>query len=235
MELKHSPFAILDPHLSVFGPMASISQTIEAILYLKAKPLTIAQIAEYASCDREVAGEGLIQLMGEYAHREGALEIAETESGYSLQLRQPFKPLLDELIPLDIGLGALRTLAAIAMRGPISQTDLVDLRGSGAYGHVHDLVDQGLVRRRRQSDGRSFWLQVTEKFYQRFEIDKLPQINLPETTDDVSPPEENHGEATPDIDAQPMNDQAEVTLPDAPADKASDPDPLPIAESLKEY
>ncbi len=166
--------------------MASLSQTIEAILYLKAKPLTVAQIAEYASCDKDAAEEGLIKLMGDYAHREGALEIAETENGYSLQLRQPFKPLLDELIPLDIGLGALRTLAAIAMRGPVSQTDLVDLRGSGAYGHVHDLVDQGFVRRRRQSDGRSFWLQVTEKFYQRFEIDKLPQINFPEETDDAS-------------------------------------------------
>ncbi len=166
--------------------MASLSQTIEAILYLKARPLTVAQIAEYASCDKNAAEEGLIKLMGDYAHREGALEIAETENGYSLQLRQPFKPLLDELVPLDIGLGALRTLAAIAMRGPISQTDLVDLRGSGAYGHVHDLVDQGFVRRRRQSDGRSFWLQVTEKFYQRFEIDKLPQINFPAGTDDVS-------------------------------------------------
>ncbi len=166
--------------------MASLSHTVEAILYLKAKPLTIAQIAEYAKCDKDAAEAGLIQLMGDYAHREGALEIAETENGYSLQLRQPFKPLLDELIPLDIGLGALRTLAAIAMRGPISQTDLVDLRGSGAYGHVHELVDQGFVRRRRQSDGRSFWLQVTEKFYQRFEIDKLPQINLPEVKNESS-------------------------------------------------
>lgn len=168
--------------------MASLSHTIEAILYLKAKPLAIAEIAEYAKCDKDAAEEGLIQLMGDYAHREGALEIAETENGYSLQLRQPFKPLLDELIPLDIGLGCLRTLAAIAMQGPISQTDLVDLRGSGAYGHVHDLVDQGFVRRRRQSDGRSFWLQVTEKFYQRFEIDKLPQINLPQVTKTTAEP-----------------------------------------------
>ena len=181
--------------------MASLSHTIEAILYLKAKPLTIAQIAEYANCDKDAAEEGLIQLMSDYAHREGALEITEAENGYSLQLRQPFKPLLDELIPLDIGLGALRTLAAIAIKGPISQTDLVDLRGSGAYGHVHDLVDQGFVRRRRQSDGRSFWLQVTEKFYQRFEIDKLPQINLPEATN------------------EPVEDVAEVT--DDPADETT--------------
>ncbi len=157
--------------------MSRLASTIEAILYLKAQPLKIGQIAEFAQCDRETAEEGLIELMGEYAHREGALEIAETEEGYALQLREIYRPLVDTLVPLDIGLGALRTLAAIALRGPIAQSDLVELRGSGVYQHVPDLVDQGFVRKRRQADGRSSWLQITEKFYQHFEIDKLPQIS----------------------------------------------------------
>ncbi|MEL6137173.1 MAG: SMC-Scp complex subunit ScpB [Cyanobacteria bacterium J06628_6] len=159
--------------------MARLANTIEAILYLKARPLTLAQLAEFSGCDRDATEEGLIELMGDYAHRDSALEIAETENGYCLQLKPPYKPLVEELIPLEIGLGALRTLAAIALSGTISQTDLVELRGSGAYQHVPELIDQGLVRKRRQSDGRSFWLHVTEKFYQRFEIDKLPKITLP--------------------------------------------------------
>lgn len=210
--------------------MASLSHTIEAILYLKAKPLTVAQIAEYAGCDKDAAEEGLIQLMGDYAHREGALEIAETESGYSLQLRQPFKPLLDELIPLDIGLGALRTLAAIAMRGPVSQTDLVDLRGSGAYGHVHDLVDQGFVRRRRQSDGRSFWLQVTEKFYQRFEIDKLPQINIPAADADAGKTEEAIAEESVDPSAESIADSAPSSVLDPSPEADVDPEPILVLD-----
>ncbi|MEM9091373.1 MAG: SMC-Scp complex subunit ScpB [Cyanobacteria bacterium P01_F01_bin.53] len=157
--------------------MPRLASTIEAILYLKAQPLKIAQIAEFAKCDKETAEEGLIELMGEYAHREGALEITETEEGYALQLRELFKPLVNSIVPLDIGLGALRTLAAIALRGPIAQNELVELRGSGVYQHVPDLVEQGFVKKRRQSDGRSSWLQITEKFYQHFEIDKLPQIS----------------------------------------------------------
>lgn len=157
--------------------MSRLANTIEAILYLKAQPLKIAQIAEFAKCDKDSAEEGLIELMGDYAHREGALEIAETEEGYALQLREVYKPLVDTIVPLDIGLGALRTLAAIALRGPIAQSELVDLRGSGVYQHVPDLVTQGFVKKRRQSDGRSSWLQITEKFYQHFKIDKLPQIS----------------------------------------------------------
>ncbi|MGB7088147.1 MAG: SMC-Scp complex subunit ScpB [Phormidesmis sp.] len=157
--------------------MSRLAITIEAILYLKAQPLKIAQIAEFAKCDREQAEEGLIELMGEYAHREGALEIAETEEGYALQLREIYKPLVDAVVPLNIGLGALRTLAAIALRSPIAQNELVELRGSGVYQHVPDLIEQGFVKKRRQADGRSSWLQITEKFYQHFEIDKLPEIS----------------------------------------------------------
>ncbi|MBE7381654.1 MAG: SMC-Scp complex subunit ScpB [Leptolyngbya sp. SIO1E4] len=156
--------------------MARLASVIEAILYLKGRPLSILRIAEYAGCDRDMAAEGLMELMNEYAHRESALEIVETDEGYCLQLKSGFRHLVDTLIPLDLGVGALRTLAAIALRGPMAQTDLVDLRGSGAYQHVQELAKLGFVRKRRQSDGRSFWLQVTDKFHQHFEIDQLPKI-----------------------------------------------------------
>lgn len=152
-----------------------IANTIEAILYLKGRPLTLAKIAEYAQCDRETAEEGLIDLMTDYAHRDSALEVVETPEGYALQLRTPYQNLVQTLVPLDLGVGALRTLAAIALKGPISQTDLVELRGSGAYQHVQELVTLGFVQKRRQAKQRSFWLQVTDKFYQYFQMDALPQ------------------------------------------------------------
>lgn len=147
---------------------------IEAILYLKAQPLKMAEIAEYAGCDRTAAAEALIELIEDYAHRDSALEVVETEKGFSLQLRESFQDLVQTLIPLDLGLAALRTLAAIALKGPISQTELVNLRGSGAYHQVQELVEQGFVQKRRQPSGRSFQLQVTPKFYQYFQVEKLP-------------------------------------------------------------
>ncbi|MBD2460116.1 SMC-Scp complex subunit ScpB [Oscillatoria sp. FACHB-1407] len=155
--------------------MTRLANTIEAILYLKAQPLPIAKIAEFARCDRKAAEEGLIELMNDYAHRETALEVVETPEGYCLQLRESFRELVNSLVPLDLGVGALRTLAAIALKGPITQTDLVEIRGSGIYQHVPELVELGLVRKRRKADSRSLVLQVTDKFYQYFQVDKLPQ------------------------------------------------------------
>jgi segregation and condensation protein B len=154
--------------------MARLASTIEAILYLKAQPLTLAEIAETALCDRDTAEEGLLELMADYSHRDTALEVVQTPDGYSLQLRETFQTLVQSMIPADIGKGALRTLAVIALKGPIVQSELINLRGSTAYQHVQDLVEQGFVRKRRRADGRSPWLQVTDKFHQYFQLDQLP-------------------------------------------------------------
>jgi segregation and condensation protein B len=141
---------------------------------LKAQPLSLSDIAECACIDRDAAEEGLLELMGDYAHRNTALEVVETSAGYSLQLREEFQTLVQTLIPADIGKGALRTLAVIALKSPIIQTELINLRGSTAYQHVQELVEQGFVRKRRRSDGRSYWLQVTDKFNQYFQLNQLP-------------------------------------------------------------
>ncbi len=154
--------------------MARLASTIEAILYLKAQPLTLAEIAETALCDRDSAEEGLLELMADYSHRDTALEVVQTPDGYSLQLRETFQTLVQSMIPADIGKGALRTLAVIALKGPIVQSELINLRGSTAYQHVQDLVEQGFARKRRRADGRSPWLQVTDKFHQYFQLDQLP-------------------------------------------------------------
>jgi segregation and condensation protein B len=155
--------------------MIRLATKIEAILYLKGQPLSISEIAEYAACDRATVEEGLIELIDDYAHRDTALEVVETEAGYSLQLRSDFQELVQTMIPVELGVGALRTLAAIALNNPILQSDLINLRGSGAYQHVQELVELGFVRKRRQTESRSYSLQVTPKFHQYFQIEQLPK------------------------------------------------------------
>ena len=72
----------------------SLLAKIEAILYLKGQSLSIAGLAELAGCDRTEVEEALIQLMSDYAHRDSALEVVETDSGYSLQLREAYRSLM---------------------------------------------------------------------------------------------------------------------------------------------
>jgi segregation and condensation protein B len=155
-----------------------LATQIEAILYIQGRPLSLDEITELLHCDREAAEDALIELINDYAHRDSALEIVETATGFSLQLKTLYDNLLQELVPAELGKGSLRTLAAIAMKNPILQTELIDLRGSSAYQQVAELVELGFIRKREQADGRSYWLEVTNKFHQYFEIDGAHKLRL---------------------------------------------------------
>jgi segregation and condensation protein B len=191
-----------------------LATKLEAILYVKAQPLSINLLAEIAGCDRDDIELGLIELMQDYAQRDGALELVETDAGFSLQLRASCQSLIDKLVPTDIGVGALRTLAAIALRGPIAQTDLVELRGSGAYQHVQELVERGFVQKRRQANGRSYKVQVTEQFYQYFEVDKLPTVQGT-GVQQIPLPLEDSKEA---IAEEPLSEPLAESLSESPSD-----------------
>ncbi|MGV2828610.1 SMC-Scp complex subunit ScpB [Myxosarcina sp. GI1(2024)] len=153
-----------------------LATKVEAILYIEGKPLNLAEIVSHLNCDLEAAEDAVIELMNDYAHRDTALEIVETATGFSLQLKSAYENLVRELVPAELGKGALRTLAAIALKNPILQTELIDLRGSSAYQQVAELVELGFIRKRAQADGRSYWLEVTERFHQYFEINDLANI-----------------------------------------------------------
>jgi segregation and condensation protein B len=155
----------------------SMPARLEAILYLKGKALSLAELAALAGLDQDEAELALITLMADYAHRDTALEIHQDGSRYSLQLRDGLGDLVSNLLPVDLSTAALRTLATIALKRRILQSDLVELRGSGAYDHIKELLAQNFIERRRQSDGRSYWLSLSEKFHRTFAVQGLEDRN----------------------------------------------------------
>ncbi|MBC1260241.1 SMC-Scp complex subunit ScpB [Synechococcus sp. BSF8S] len=159
----------------------SLPARLEAILYLKGRPLSLGELAEIASAglsDPIERGEvelALITLMADYAHRDTALEIRQEGQRFSLQLRDSHSDLVQTLLPVDLSTGTLRTLATVALKRRILQSDLVELRGSGAYDHIKELLAQDFIERRRQSDGRSFWISLSDKFHRTFAVTRLQE------------------------------------------------------------
>ncbi|NQV11296.1 MAG: SMC-Scp complex subunit ScpB [Cyanobacteria bacterium] len=160
----------------------SLAARLEAILYLKGRPVAIGELAEIASRDqpdvvtRQEVELALITLMADYAYRDTALEISKEGQRYSLQLRESLGDLVRHLLPVELSTATLRTLATIALKKRILQSDLVELRGSGAYDHIKELMAQNFIERRRQSEGRSYWVSLSEKFHRTFAVkDELQQ------------------------------------------------------------
>ena len=152
----------------------SLASRIEAILYLKGRPIGLKELAELARDEPDQVRAALATLTTSYDQRDTALEVVEQSGSYCLQLRPDLADLVKNMLPVNLSTATLRTLATIAFKKRILQSDLVDLRGSGAYDHIKELLAQDFIERRRQSEGRSYWLTLSEKFHRTFSV--LPDL-----------------------------------------------------------
>jgi len=142
---------------------------VEAALYVSGRPLTISEICSVLKTRSQRKVKTLLKtLMQEYANRNTALEILELkDERYVLQLKAEFTPYVKKLVkkPL-LSVGPLKTLAYIALRQPVSQKRVVEVRGHHAYGHIKLLKEMGLIASERK--GRSAFLKTTEYFADYF-------------------------------------------------------------------
>lgn len=159
----------------------SLTSRIEAILYLKGRPISLSELAELARDEPDQVRTAIAMLTTSYAQRDTALEVVEQSGRYCLQLRPALADLVKNMLPVNLSTATLRTLATIALKKRILQSDLVDLRGSGAYDHIKELLAQDFIERRRQSDGRSYWLTLSEKFHRTFSV--LPDLGADQTAE----------------------------------------------------
>jgi segregation and condensation protein B len=113
--------------------------------------------------------DAVSELLSDYNFREdSSLEIDDSEEGYILQIRKPYQHLVNKMIPMDISTAALRTLSVIAIKSPLLQKDLIELRGASAYDHVKELLSHKLISKNRS--GVSYRLNVTPTFHQLFKL-----------------------------------------------------------------
>lgn len=148
--------------------MQQLKSRIEAVLFVTAKALTLEEIATYLDKEPEEVEQALLDLIMDYASRDGALEI-DDENGYILQVREEYSDIVEKICPIDLKPAVLRTLLVIALKEPIRQTELVKLR-SAAYEHVAELVEKGLVSKHKDKSGRSINIKTTPKFAEYFKL-----------------------------------------------------------------
>jgi segregation and condensation protein B len=142
---------------------------IEALLFITNRPLHMEDMALLLERPLDEVVDAVSELLSDYNFREDcSLEIDDSEEGYILQVRKPYQHLVNKMIPMDISTAALRTLSVIAIKSPLLQKELIDLRGATAYDHVKELLNHKLISKNRS--GVSYRLNVTPTFHQLFKL-----------------------------------------------------------------
>ncbi len=146
---------------------SDLKAQVEAVLFITDLPLKTGAISKMLNAAYDDVQSALVQLIQEYEDRNGGLEIS-TDDGYIIQVKTQYLNIVTDMMPLELNPGPMRTLSAIALKEPVLQSEVIDMRGSGAYDHINELVEMDLVTKKPQ--GLSYILRTTKKFQQYFRL-----------------------------------------------------------------
>ena len=145
-----------------------LKSKIEAVLFITSKAMQPIEIAQILNVEEEMVESALLDLMFDYSSRNGALEI-DDEDGYIIQVKAEHMDIVEKLCPVELKPAVLKTLTVIALKEPIRQSYLKEIRPS-AYEHIAELLEQGLISRTKDKNGRSFNIKTTKKFQEYFKL-----------------------------------------------------------------
>ncbi|MBK8616052.1 MAG: SMC-Scp complex subunit ScpB [Anaerolineales bacterium] len=173
----------------------SLAAKIEAMLFVSAEPVPVAQLSTALDVTASVIERGLKELDEALVTRGLRLQ----RNAGRVQLTTA--PELAELVELFLGLesishlsrAALETLAIIAYQQPCTRPQVDSIRGVNSDGMMKSLLSKGLVQESGRADGpgRPILYSTTPEFLQHFglsSIIELPPLAVPvvETDDEHS-------------------------------------------------
>jgi segregation and condensation protein B len=163
---------------------------IEAALFVSGKILTLEDLARLChSGNRGQIRKTLEELQKEYGEKDTSIEIYESNGGYGMRVKRVYEDKVIHLVPdTDMAPAVLKTLALIAYTQPIKQSEVIKLRGNGAYKYIEKLKDIELIETHKSS--RTKIITVTNKFKEYFHIQEVKEvfkdIKAPEGAEDLT-------------------------------------------------
>ena len=149
--------------------MDANEKKVEAVLFAVGKEITTERIASLCALELKQAEEIILNLQSNYEQKDHSLRIIAKDNGWKLTVRDEFVPLVSSLVTsTELERPLMETLAVIAWKYPIVQSDVIKLRGSGAYEHMRILEEQGYVM--KEKSGRTFKVKLTPKFFAYFDL-----------------------------------------------------------------
>ncbi len=149
--------------------MDTMQKNVEAVLFTVGKDITTERVASLCSLSIEEAERIILQLQQEYSQRDHSLQLVRKENGWKLTVQDEFVPLVSSIVTsTELERPLTETLAVIAWKYPIVQSEVVKLRGSSAYEHMAKLEELGFVE--KEKSGRTFKVKLTQKFFEYFDL-----------------------------------------------------------------
>jgi segregation and condensation protein B len=188
-EVAHGEVATEELFVGVEGPSAidtedlQLKALLEAIVYITEEPLSLAQIAAALGQPRERVQRLLDSLVAEYDRPEHGVTLREVAGGYKITTKVEHHETVRNFVrslkpPLKLSLPALETLAVIAYKQPVTNPEIMEIRGVQGAGVLKTLLDRKLIAAagRKNVIGKPILYKTTKEFLVQFGLKDLSEL-----------------------------------------------------------
>ena len=164
-------------------PPSEIRAVLEALIFASPHPVTPREIGQVlGGVAKDAWKTGLDELREEYAKDGRGLQLVEVAAGYQITTRPEYNDWIRELVdpqkPTRLSIQALETLAVIAYKQPVTQPEIIELRGVKSGGVVKTLLEKRLIKitGRKEVVGRPILYATTKEFLLHFGLKDLADL-----------------------------------------------------------
>lgn len=147
-----------------------IKGKIEAILFAAGRAVPLGECEMLAQVKTPgIIKEAVNELKQEYDGRNSPLMIVDEAEGWKLTVREKFLSVVQRINPeTELSKATMETLAIIAWRSPVLQSEVIHIRTNKAYDHIAELEETGFIGKERR--GKTYLIKTTKKFYDYFDL-----------------------------------------------------------------
>lgn len=155
--------------------MHDLKKQAEAVLFAAGNKIEIGEIARLCKTDINSLKKALKELKKDYDEKDSGLMISEEGNFWKFTVREAYMDLVQQINPhTELNKTTIETLAVIAWKAPILQSDVIKTRTNKAYDHIKELVDSGFLIKQRH--GRSYMLKLSQRFFEYFDLKNKKDI-----------------------------------------------------------
>ena len=133
----------------VENPVDRLARTLEALLVIASKPLSLEELAAVAEDEPDRVETALALLASRYREGRSGIVLEQTAGGFAFRAAREAAEacgrLVERPVQRNLSQAALETLAVVAYLGPVSRPEIARIRGVAADSAVGGLVERGLI------------------------------------------------------------------------------------------
>jgi len=141
-----------------------LKNKLESLLFSSGRRMSLDELSKLSHAKPEEIQSTLAELKKEYDERDSSTMLVSEGDFWKLTVREQFLSLVQKIVTqTELSKTLMETLAVIAFKYPIKQSDLIKIRTNKAYDHLKELEEMGYIT--RQKHGRTNLIKLTQKFF----------------------------------------------------------------------